>query len=271
MSAAARTVHLTQPALSRSLKVLEEEIGVPVFDRRGRGLVLTPAGRALVPRARALLGTSERVVREVARAAERSYYDVRIGAVDSVATYLMPRLVGLLKEAFASLAIKLSTARTPILLRRVREGELDLAIIAHSGPPDDVRSHRAGAYSLQFFGRRDLYPELAKVRTEAELQAFPIVEIDPGQGQTGLVPKDALSYALASNVASVKALVVAGFGVGDLPSFMISKDEERTLVRARVPHDPDCGVFVVGSPAWRQPVETKIERTIVDGLRRVLR
>ncbi len=93
MSAAARVVHLTQPALSRTLKLLEDEVGVQLFDRRGRALVLTAGGRALVPRGRALLAESERVAREVGRSAQRSYFDVRLGTVDSVATYLLPELV----------------------------------------------------------------------------------------------------------------------------------------------------------------------------------
>src|SRR2546430_343915 len=87
MSEAARAVHLTQPALSRSLRQLEEEVGAELFDRRGRHLVLTAAGRALVPRARALLAASEQARIEVSRSAERAYFDVRLGTVDSVATF----------------------------------------------------------------------------------------------------------------------------------------------------------------------------------------
>jgi len=67
MSAAARAVHLTQPALSRTLRLLEQEVGVALFERRGRALVLTAGGRALVPRARALLVDSERLALETRR------------------------------------------------------------------------------------------------------------------------------------------------------------------------------------------------------------
>src|SRR5262245_25551869 len=145
MSAAARAVHLTQPALSRTLKLLEEEVGVPLFDRRGRALVLTAGGRALVPRGRALITESDRVAREVGRSAERSYFDVRLGVVDSVATYLLPRLLPSLRRPFPALAVKLSTTRTGLLLRRVRAGDLDLAIVAHSGPPPDATVRLLGA------------------------------------------------------------------------------------------------------------------------------
>jgi L-asparaginase/Glu-tRNA(Gln) amidotransferase subunit D len=76
------------------------------------------------------------------------------------------------------------------------------------------------------------------------VQTFPIVEIEPGYGEPGLVPKDALSYAVASNVATVKALVLAGFGVGEIPNFMLTSAEISTLAFAHVPHDPKCGLFL---------------------------
>jgi DNA-binding transcriptional LysR family regulator len=56
---------------------------------------------------------------------------------------------------------------------------------------------------------------------------------------------------VASNVASVRALVRAGFGVGDLPTFLVEEDDRRALVAARVPHDPDCGLFLVRGTTWQ--------------------
>jgi len=270
MSAAARVMHLTQPALSRTLKLLEGAVGVPLFDRRGRTLVLTAGGRALVPRGRALLVESERVAREVGRSAERSYFDMRLGTIDSVATYLLPELSPALRASFADLAVKLSTARTAMLLRKARAGDLDIAIVAHSGPPPDVKSQRLGPYRLRFYGRRDLYPRLVDAKSELDVRTFPVVEIDPGHGEPSLVPDDALSYAVASNVATVKALVLAGFGVGHLPDFMLSVDEAAKLVHAAVPHDPDCALFLVTSPRWIGATETRIETAIARVLGRLL-
>jgi DNA-binding transcriptional LysR family regulator len=270
MSAAARVMHLTQPALSRTLKLLEDTVGVPLFDRRGRTLVLTAGGRALVPRGRALLAESERVAREVGRSAERSYFDMRLGTVDSVATYLLPGLLPVLRSEFADLAVKLSTGRTTMLLRQARTGDLDLAIVAHSGPPPDARFRRLGPYRLRFYGRRDLYPRLTLAKSEVDIHDFPVVEIDPGHGEPSLVPEDAFSYAVASNVATVKALVLAGFGVGHLPDFMLTPNEVASLVHAAVPHDPDCALFLVGSPRWTGATETRIEETIARVLGRFL-
>ena len=270
MSAAARAVHLTQPALSRNLKQLEEELDVPLFARQGRGLVLTPAGRALVPRARQLLLVTEGMAREVQRSAERDYFDVRFGTVDSVATFLVPHLIAPLAKHFPQLAIRFATSRTAMLLERVRTNRLDVAVVAHSGPPPDCRWRRVAQYDLQFYGRRDRFPSLTRVRTSPELRQFPIVEIEPPPGDHAAEPEQSRSYATASNMATVKALVLAGFGVGDLPAFMLTHDERAGLVAAAVPHDPDCNLYVVGAAEWRGDVERRIEACIGDTLATVL-
>ncbi len=268
LSAATKAAHLTQPAISRSLKLLEQDLGVSLFTRAGRGLVLSAAGRALVPRARALLDVTNRAALEVHRAADRAYYDVRIGTIDSVAMSIVPNLVAPIRKRFPELVIRLAAARTPTLLERIRSGHLDLAIIAHSGPPPGVAHRRVGPYRLQFFGRKDRFLGLRNCKTDVELKQFPVVEIDPGVGSSSVEPPDHLSYASASTVATVKALVLAGFGIGDLPSFMLDAKERALLCSSAVPHDPRCALYLVRSTTWTGPVEQTLEDAIATSVTR---
>lgn len=270
MSAAARAVHLTQPALSRTLAQLEGELGTALFDRRGRGLVLTAAGRALEPKARTLLDEAERVAREVSRAAERDYADLWLGTIDSAATYLMPELVPTLYTTYPGLAVRFHTARSGALLEKIRKAELDLAIVAHSGPPAGVRAESIARYELQYFGRKDLFPTLAKVRTAAELLDFPIVEIEPGHGEPGMRPKDGLSYALASNVHACKSLMLSGFGVGDVPAFVLTPAERQRLVAARVAHDPNCHLYLVAAAHFLGKTPDAMRATILKRLKSIV-
>ena len=254
MTAAARAVHLTQPAVSRSVQLLEESIGAPLFVRAGRSVVLTAAGRALVPRAEALLAAEERIRLEVQRSAERDYFDLRLGAIDSVASGLLPDVARPVLDAFPGLALKLSTSRSAALVAGIGAGELDLAVVASSGSPalpPGATAQRLGRYDLQFFGRKDRFAALAGATTEEEVRAFPLVELEPPPGQAHRAPPDALSYAVASNVASVRALVLAGFGVGDLPTFVVGAADRAGLVAARVPHDPHCALYLVRGAAWQ--------------------
>jgi DNA-binding transcriptional LysR family regulator len=272
ISAAARAVHLTQPAVTRNIQLLEESLGVALFDRRGRRVVLTPAGRALVPRARGLLEQVERAALEVGRVAERRLFDLRLGSVDSIVSHLFARVVVPLREAFPALAIKLTTGRTAELLARLERGELDLAVVAWSGEPPGARATRVGPYAFGYYGRADLFADLAEVTDESGLGAYPLIEIQALPGQPTLIAADAEDYAIAGSLGAVKALVLGGFGVGGLLDFMLSPDEEARLARAAVEHDPRCGVFVVGADDWRgdaqEAVESALARLLGEALRR---
>jgi len=266
VSAAARRVHLTQPAASRNLQLLEEQLGAHLFHRKGRRLVLTAAGRALIPRARRLIEEARLAQRAISKVAERQFFDLRLGAVDSVVTYLLPRIIAPIREAFPELHLKVHTNRTGDLLSKLANDHLDLAVCAWSGTPPVERYHDVGEYELQFYGRKDEFPELAEINAEDDLTQFPIVEIESLSGQPTVIPEDAPSYGVASSLASVKSLVMGGFGVGALLSFMVSDEELSVLAKAQVPHDPNCRLYVVASPFWSGESELAIEELIASAL-----
>jgi DNA-binding transcriptional LysR family regulator len=126
-------------------------------------------------------------------------------------------------------------------------------------------------YDLQFHGRADLFPGLAGCRTEDEVRRFPLVELEALAGQPTMIGDDAPSYAVAGSLAAAKALVLAGFGVGALLSYMLAPPDRALLVRARTPHDPDCALWVVPSAGWAGEVESGIARVIADGLAAAVR
>ena len=269
VSGAAKLAHLTQPAVSRNLKLLEEAVGAALFDRHGRGLVLTPAGRALVPRARTLLQDVHDATRTVRRAAERGYADLRFGAVDSVASYLVPKLLAPVHQQFPELAWKLRTARSAALLEQIDAGTLDFAVVAAAGPPKAERAFRLAGYHLQFFGRAEQFARLAEVQTEAELRAFPLVEIEALPGQPTLLDSDSPAYAIAHSLASVKALVLAGFGVGAMLAFMLEPQERALLVCADMPADPHCGLWAVCGAQRPEGRARALEQLLVQELTRL--
>ncbi len=267
VSAAAGQVHLTQPAVSRNLKLLEESLGVELFERRGRKMVLTPSGRALIPMAKEILGRVEAAIKATSEAAERRYFDLKLGTVDSVATYLLPRLTGPLGERFPELAIKIVTGRTRELLERLEADELDVVIAAWTGKPPSGRWRWLGPYAYHYFGRRDRFPLLCEVTGEEGLGDYPIIELEAMPGQPSLIQERSRSFAVAQSLASVKALVLGGFGVGGLLGFMLTEAEEALLHRAAVPHDAACGLYLVGAEGRREAMDLAIEDAAVEILR----
>jgi DNA-binding transcriptional LysR family regulator len=267
VSAAGRESHVTQPAVSRSLKLLEEDIGVALFDRQGRGLQLTAAGRALIPRARQILRESERAREQAQRAAKEGYFDLRIGAVDSIGTHILPACLPVLLRAHDELKIKLWMGRTQNLLERVDRGSLDIAIVAYSGPPSE-RATRVGSYGLKYYGLTQRFWALASLTSELQLRELPIVEIEALPGQPSVIRDDADAFAIAQNLSAVKALVLAGLGVGQLLPFMLDAEERALLTcAAKLQHDPDCGVYVVRSFRELSGEETRVQELLLTELR----
>jgi DNA-binding transcriptional LysR family regulator len=270
VTAAAKALHMTQPAVSRTLKLLEDSLGVSLFDRSGRAVALNATGRALVPRARAMIDEAVALRRDLVKVGQRRYHDVRIGTVDSVATFLLPNALAGLRDRYPELEVKLYSARTAELLRRLGDGLLDLAIVAFSGEPPVERTLPIGRYELVFHGLAERFPTLAEVTDEAALHAFPLIQLESHRGQPTLVDKEhsAGTFAIASSLASVKALVLAGFGVGALLDFMLTPAERARLVTAQVAHDPDCQLHIAFGPLWDGLVERRIAATLADLLRR---
>jgi DNA-binding transcriptional LysR family regulator len=264
VSGAGREANLTQPAVSRSLKLLEEELGADLFDRQGRGLLLTAAGRALIPCARQLVRDSERVKLQVQRAAEDAYFDLRVGAVDSLGTHVLPGCLSRLQSEHPELKLKLWMGRTQSLLERVERGSLDLAFVAYSGPPSE-RATRIGTYGLKYYGEKARFSGIAALKSELELAQLPVVEIEALPGQPSLIHADADAFAVTQNLSAVKALVLAGLGVGQLLPFMLTEAERARLVCAEhLQHDPDCGVYAVRSFRALSEQEAKIHHSLVD-------
>lgn len=136
VSAAAREVHLSQPALSRSVKRLEEELGAPLFTRAGRRLELNEAGRAALEWARQLL-RDERLMRDAVVAAARRARAVLVGTVAPAPLW---RLTGLMMEAFPRETLISETADEEAVVRGVVDQIFDLGIVCTTPSSPLVRS-----------------------------------------------------------------------------------------------------------------------------------
>lgn len=268
VSAAGREAHVTQPAVSRSLKLLEADIGGDLFDRKGRGLLLTAAGRALIPYARQLVREAERARLHVQRAARSGCFDLRLGAVDSLGAYVLPRCLAEVRLRHPELKIKLWTNRTQSLLDRVECGALDLAFVTYSAPPTES-ARRVGNYELKYYGLKQSYPQLATMASEVELKRLPIVELETLlPRQPSRILDNAEAFAVTQNLGAVKALVLAGLGVGQLLPFMLTAADCEALVCATaIRNDPDCGIYAVPSARAFTDVESAIQDDLVQTVR----
>jgi DNA-binding transcriptional LysR family regulator len=128
VSRAARRLHVTQPALSRQIQDLEREFACRLFDRIGRRVVLTRDGEEILERTRRLLAEAE-ALRERAHALAGGEAGVlRIGATPQFIEAALPEVLTRYSLTYPGIEVELVEEGGGLLLRRVREGELHLAV-----------------------------------------------------------------------------------------------------------------------------------------------
>lgn len=137
VSRAADRLNIAQPALSRQIRLLEKELGVFLFERHGRGMVITEAGRDILRHATRILDEMEaiRLAAGVDKAILRG--TVAIGTTPTVAEIVTVPLVSRIRQAHPHLGIRFSSAFSGYLLDWLQRGELELAV---SYDPQPLRS-----------------------------------------------------------------------------------------------------------------------------------
>lgn len=227
---AARHAHLSQPALSASIRRLEEDIGARLLYRDRSGARLTAAGEALLPRARAALAAIDDGRRAVAEIEGLRAGEVRIGAGATACTYLLPRTLARFRKRYPNVRIALSEGFRPRLEDGMRAGEFDLAIVTGQG--DDL-------------WLRDELIVVAAPDLDARRAGF--VTFPRGASTRALLEKhfgDVDVVMELSGIAAIKSNVRAGIG-------------KALLSRAAVDVDLSSG-RLVEVPSRRTPIRRKL-------------
>jgi len=126
---AAEALHISQPPLSRAIRALEEELGVPLFARTRRKVELTPEGARLLEETRRLTGQLERTVHELRAMASGRHARLRVGFV-SLADYgVLPELLRAYKAAHPTVRLSLREMLSPDQAAALHAGELDFGLL----------------------------------------------------------------------------------------------------------------------------------------------
>lgn len=233
---AAERSFVAQPSLSQQIMKLEGELGHKLFHRLGRKAVLTEAGAVFLERARRILFEVEDAAKELRDdpALERT---IVVGAIPTLAPFLLPQLLDRAKTAFPFLIVHSYEAFRADIVAAVVAGELDLALT--SLPIEDHRlsveplfteplllvvgrSHRLA--QQETVTASDLAPEtFVLLGNSSSLTA----QIQRFCGDHDFQPK--IGYRCAQ-ISTVKSLVGLGFGISILPQVARHGDDRRTLV-----------------------------------------
>ena len=135
---AAERCHISQPTLSVGVKNLEEDLGVLIFERSKSAVRVTPVGEAIVAQAQRVLEQAQ-TIRELAQAGKNQLTaPLRVGAIYTVGPYLFPQMIPLLHRSAPEMPLYIEENFTHVLRDKLRNGELDVIIIALPYQDTDV-------------------------------------------------------------------------------------------------------------------------------------
>jgi DNA-binding transcriptional LysR family regulator len=140
-SAAAESLGYTQSAVSRQVAAVERAAGAPVFERKREGAVPTTAGRVILRHAATVLDAVDAAEREL-RGLPTEIGHVRLGAIPSAGAVILPRALTVLRRTHPGITVTTREGATPALVRSIRAGTIDVALLAVGPPfrsPDDER------------------------------------------------------------------------------------------------------------------------------------
>jgi LysR family hydrogen peroxide-inducible transcriptional activator len=225
---AAERTFVSQPTLSAQLKKLEEFLGVKLVERQPKNVQLTEVGRQVVLRARRMLDEQDQII-----ALARSNTDplggkLKLALIPTIGPYLLPRVMQKIRKSLPDLGLMLYEYQTEPLLKQLRDGEIDVGIMALPAPKDGLES-------------RALYEEAFTVAlpNHHPLAAKATIKVPDLQGQTLLLLEDGhclRDQALevcgridvheaedfrATSLETLRQMVVAGLGITLLPALAV--------------------------------------------------
>jgi LysR family hydrogen peroxide-inducible transcriptional activator len=249
---AAEACRVSQPSLSAQVAEAERALGVRVFERDRRRVIVTRAGEAVLARARRVLLEADDLVDEARRAADPLSGTLRLGVLPTIGPYLLPAVVPALRRAFPKLVLMWSEDKTAALVARISAGDLDAAVVARESDLGDLAHVPIGSDPFLLAAARG-HP-LAASATPLRLDALSgerVLLLDEGhclRDQALAVCAKAAAEELgyrATSLPTLVEMVASGMGVTLLPRIAAEAEARRSDLRIRPFHAPVPGRTLV--------------------------
>jgi LysR family transcriptional regulator, hydrogen peroxide-inducible genes activator len=269
---AALACHVSQPGLSAQIAQLEERLGVRLFERDRRRVLVTAAGKELVERARRLLLDADDIVAAAKLAVDPLATTLRIGVIPTISPYLLPSATPALRSAYPRLGTIWVEDKTESLVRSLAAGTLDAALLALEAEIGEVEHAVVAEDRFVLATRPDDPLGTRKAPAKAaELRNASVLLLDDGhclRDQALAFCSSAKAHELefrATSLATLAHMVAGGAGVTILPELAVPTEAQRAGLRVRafatpVPHRTIALVWRKGSPL--APSLTKLASTI---------
>lgn len=237
-SRAAERCQIAQPSLSQQILKLEEDLGAKLFDRLGRSVRLTEAGRAFVRHARAILEEVEAARSSVAGKNADLRGTVTVGAIPTVGPYLMPSYTTDFARKYPDAKLRIIEDTTSVLVEGLRDLSIDVAILALPLRHKDLELFPMRTEPLFAVLKKDHPRAAAESLALKELRGEPFVMLRDGHCFRDLSIGTCTRARITPNIAfesgqfsSLLGMVAAGVGVSLIPEMAIDRNVGCRYVR----------------------------------------
>jgi len=251
---AAEELGLSQPALSRAIQKLEEELGQPILERKSRSVSLTDAGVLLQARAQQVLRILEDTKAEITD--DGICGRVRVGAIPTIAPYYLPEMLRQFSEAFPKATLIVQENTTDVLIKSCTQGDIDLAILALPVPAKylEVEELFEEELFLVLPNDHDLVTK-DKIRLK-DVEPYPFVLLDEAHCLSDTVISfcrqrnfQPVAVERTSQLTMVQELVSLSHGISMIPAMARQVDQSnRRVYRSLDGKKPTRTVVVVWNP-----------------------
>jgi LysR family hydrogen peroxide-inducible transcriptional activator len=239
-SRAAERCQVAQPSLSQQVLKLEEDLGAKLFDRLGRSVRLTEAGRAFIPHARAVIEHMEVARLSVADKNADLRGSVAVGVIPTVAPYLMPSYTAAFAKKYPDAKLRIVEERTSVVVEGLRDLSIDVAILALPLRHKDLELFPIRTEPLFAVMRKDHPRASAESLALKDLRGESFVMLRDGHCFRDLSIATCTRARIAPNIAfesgqfsSLLGMVAAGVGVSLVPEMAIDRNLGCRYVRLR--------------------------------------
>jgi DNA-binding transcriptional LysR family regulator len=232
---ASQRLYVAQSAISRKIKMLEEELGEPVFKRVNKKVYVTPAGETLLRYARKIFQDLRNATLEISEMAHLERGHMRIGAGMLACTYILPPVLEKFKALYPQIELEVVTAPTDALLVKLRENAIELGVFTLPIRHSDLEVIPIATEEMVVV-TSPKHPILAKkswMKAE-DLQDYPLILFPKGASTRNVLeeffrgahirPHVAME---AENVATIKPLVKIDLGISIIPLRSMADELER--------------------------------------------
>ena len=227
----ARRLHVSQSAVSRQIKLLEDELGGVLVHRRGRRVALTPAGELLLKTANRLFRDIQDVIWQISETHQLHRGSLRIGGGMTVCIFILPKVLKKYRSLYKHVDLRVTSGTSEAILRLIRNHEVDLGLLTLPVVAKDLEVIPAMKEEMVVVTAPGHALSRKRTVRPEDLGKFPLILFEPGSNTRKVLDQFFLDEQIpvdvameTENVEIMKAMVADGIGITIIPYAAIAKD-----------------------------------------------